>query len=152
MGAYDFVRKVIESKGSLQFWRVKMKPGKPLAFGQINNIPIIGLPGNPVSSFVGFQVFIRPSIQKMVGIKNHKKLILQSELQSPLESNPRESYIPAVLHKDKNQYKVLPIANQSSGNLYALAQTNSLIILPAGVKFFNKGETVDVWKLDCHVS
>ena len=100
---------------------------------------------------MGFQVFIRPAIQKMIGIIQRQNIIIPSELQTPLQSNPRESYIPAVLQKDQNQYKVIPITNQSSGNLYALSQTNSLIILPAGVQFFNKGDLVDVWILDCHI-
>ncbi|PIY44123.1 MAG: molybdopterin molybdochelatase, partial [Armatimonadetes bacterium CG_4_10_14_3_um_filter_66_18] len=57
VGAFDFVKEVVESKGSLNFWRVNMRPGKPLAFGEYRGIPFIGLPGNPVSAFVTFEVF-----------------------------------------------------------------------------------------------
>lgn len=150
MGAYDFVRIIIEKHGSLNFWRVNMKPGKPLAFGHINETPIIGLPGNPVSAYVGFNVFIVPTLQKLAGITNPSQFLIQATLLSPLQAISRESYIPAMLENSKDGYTVTPIRNQSSGNLFSLVQTNSLIILPGGVEFFNIGDNVNVWKTDCH--
>lgn len=62
VGAFDFVRTVVQSDGALDFRRVNMRPGKPLAFGNFQSVPFIGLPGNPVSAFVGYEVFIRPAI------------------------------------------------------------------------------------------
>jgi molybdopterin molybdotransferase len=67
VGAFDFVKEVIESNGKMDFWRVNMRPGKPLAFGEYGNIPFIGLPGNPVSAFVGFEVFVRAAIGRLSG-------------------------------------------------------------------------------------
>jgi len=148
MGEYDYVRKAIEEKGTLEFWRVNIKPGKPIAFGYIEQTPIIGLPGNPVSSYVGYHVFILPVIRKLSGRENPSRLIIQAALDSDLRSNERESYIPATIKKDTNQYKVTPAQNQSSGNLYSLVQTNSLIILPGGVEFFKANDKVNVWIFD----
>ncbi|MFT3895929.1 MAG: molybdopterin molybdotransferase MoeA [Anaerolineales bacterium] len=70
VGAYDFIKEVIESHGKMDFWRVNMRPGKPLAFGEYRDIPFIGLPGNPVSAFVGFEVFVRPALGRLGGLLN----------------------------------------------------------------------------------
>jgi molybdopterin molybdotransferase len=67
VGAFDYIKEVIESQGSLDFWRVNMRPGKPLAFGEYRGVNFIGLPGNPVSAFVGFEVFVRAVIGKLAG-------------------------------------------------------------------------------------
>src|SRR6185369_2275777 len=67
VGAFDFVKQVIETNGRMDFWRANMRPGKPLAFGEYKGIPFIGLPGNPVSSFVGFEIFVRSVLDKLSG-------------------------------------------------------------------------------------
>ena len=68
VGALDYVKEVVESNGKLDFWRVNMRPGKPLAFGEYRGVPFIGLPGNPVSAFMGFEVFARPAIGRLAGM------------------------------------------------------------------------------------
>lgn len=148
VGAYDIVRRVIENDGKLKLWRVNMRPGKPLAFGEFMDIPFIGLPGNPVSAFVGFQVFVRPALQKMMTGNIIPFTTQKARLLEAVSSDGRETYIPATLTNLKNEPVVRPASNQSSGNLYALIPGNSLIILSLGVKFLNKGELVDVVKLD----
>ena len=144
MGTYDFVRKVIEKEGRLEFWKVNIKPGKPLAFGYLRDTPIIGLPGNPVSSFVGYHVFIIPIIKQMSGIEYRSNYLTQAALLSPIAPNTREQYIPAQFSKSPTP-SVQPANNQGSGNLFSLVQSNSLIILPSGVEFFNKGDIVNIW-------
>ncbi len=67
VGAFDYVKSVVEADGELDFWKVNMRPGKPLAFGKYHGIPFFGLPGNPVSAFVGFEVFVRPALEKLSG-------------------------------------------------------------------------------------
>ena len=67
VGAFDYIKEVIESNGSLDFWQVNMRPGKPLAVGEYRGLPFIGLPGNPVSAFVGFEVFVRPALGRLAG-------------------------------------------------------------------------------------
>jgi len=148
MGAYDIVRRVLESEGNLKLWRVNMRPGKPLAFGEYQNVPFIGLPGNPVSAFVGFTIFVRPALNKMSGGEFLSHPLQKARLKQSVESDGRESYIPANLSQEDDEWVVQPAVNQSSGNLFALISGNSLIILPNSVKFLNKGELVDVLKLD----
>ena len=75
VGAFDFVRTVVEAHGQLNFWRVNMRPGKPLAFGNYRDIPFIGLPGNPVSAYVGYEIFVRPALLKMAGIQRWQRVL-----------------------------------------------------------------------------
>lgn len=148
MGAYDIVRRVLEAKGTLKLWRVNMRPGKPLAFGEFQNVPFIGLPGNPVSAFVGFNIFVRPALMKMSGEDFIIYPLQKAKLKHSVESDGRESYIPANLSQADDEWVVEPAVNQSSGNLFALIPGNSLIIVPNSVKFLSKGELVSVLKLD----
>jgi molybdopterin molybdotransferase len=68
VGAHDYVRSVVEEHGRLDFWRVNVRPGKPLAFGSYRDIPVIGLPGNPVSAYIGFLLFVLPVLYKLSGL------------------------------------------------------------------------------------
>ena len=146
MGAFDVVRKVLETRGRVELWKVNMRPGKPLTFGRYRDIPFIGLAGNPVSAFVGFQVFVLPALRHMAGTATPLKTI-EARLTADLRSDGRESYIPASLKNEQDAWFVEPVQNQSSGNLYALIPTNSLIILPVGVEFLKKGEPVKVFEM-----
>lgn len=147
MGAYDLVRQVLESEGDLKLWKVNMRPGKPLAFGEYRGVPFIGLPGNPVSAFVGFHVFVFPAILAMKGIPAKGAILQEAVLLEDLRSDGRESYVPANLEQKGETWVVQPAVNQSSGNLYALVPTNSLILVPVGVKFLSKDQIVSVRKL-----
>ena len=80
VGAFDFVRSVIEDHGRINFWRVNMRPGKPLAYGNYRGVPIVGLPGNPVSAFIGFIVFISPIIARLRGQLDWKRTIVRAIL------------------------------------------------------------------------
>ena len=123
-----------------------MRPGKPLTFGSYRQRPFIGLAGNPMSAFVGFHIFVSPAISKLKGTHYESKVVTAT-LKREMHSDGRESYIPGFLeHKDQGSY-VSPVVNQSSGNLYALNTTNSLIILPVGVEFLSEGELVKVIEL-----
>jgi len=148
MGAYDLVRQVMESEGTLDLWKVNMRPGKPLAFGTYRQIPFIGLPGNPVSAFVGYQIFVQEGLRQMQGLPPTEAETIQAALASPVHSDGRESYIPASLFKQDGKWVAQPDKNPSSGNLYALIPGNSLIIVPVGVKFLNINDVVKVRLLD----
>ena len=82
VGAFDFVRSVIEEHGRINFWRVNMRPGKPLAYGNYRGVPIVGLPGNPVSAFIGFVVFISPIIARLRGQLDWKRTIVRGFLKN----------------------------------------------------------------------
>ncbi len=145
VGAYDFIRIIIAEQGDLDFWKVNMRPGKPFLFGHYRGVPYVGLPGNPVSSFVGFEVFLRPALHYMGGVENWNRLTWQATLTEEVTSDGRESYLRVVLEKDNEKWSARPIDNQGSGNLYSLAQANGMIIVPAGVESLPAGATVEAW-------
>jgi len=149
VGVFDFVRQVIEEHGSLDFWRVNMRPGKPVAFGNYMGVPFLGLPGNPVSAYIGCLLFVLPILRYLQGLPavapNTLKAILKEPLTSP---DGRESYYRGKLTKTINGYEAALASHQGSGNLYSLVQANALLIVPAGVKQIPAGETVNAWLLD----
>lgn len=134
VGAFDFVKSVVEQNGYVEFWRVNMRPGKPLTFGYFQGIPFIGLPGNPVSAFVSYEIFVRPAIFRMSGIENADQLILQVRLIDPIESDGRESYFRAFVKRQEDQWIARLTGHQGSGNLRSLIQANALLVIPSGVK------------------
>jgi molybdopterin molybdotransferase len=148
VGAFDFVRAVVEQYGNLAFWRVNMRPGKPIAFGHYKDTPFIGLPGNPVSAFVGFEVFVRPAIMKMNGVRavEHRKQIVS--LQEAINSDGRESYLRGVISYQDGNWRARLTGHQGSGNLRSLVQANALLLVPSGVKFLPIGSEVEAWIID----
>ncbi len=147
VGAYDFVKDVIESNGRLDFWKVNMRPGKPLAFGAYRGIPFIGLPGNPVSAFVGFEVFVREAISKLRGASDGIRLKVRVRCAEAIESDGRESYLRAVVSEVNGSYLATLTGHQGSGNLLSLVQANALLIIPAGVKSAPVGQEMEAWLL-----
>ena len=148
VGAFDYVRAVVEEYGELNFWRVNMRPGKPLAFGTYRDTPFVGLPGNPVSAFMGFEVFLRPAIYKLAGQMGWERPVLRATLKEMVESDGRESYLRAIINREDNRLFARLTGHQGSGNLYSLVQANGLIIVPAGVTSVPAGTQVDVWPLE----
>ena len=147
VGAFDFVKKVIEDSGKMDFWRVNMRPGKPVAFGEYKGIPVIGLPGNPVSAFVGFEVFVRPTIQKLGGLIRSNRQIVRVICEEEIESDGRESYLRAEIREVDGSLVAQLTGHQGSGNLHSLVQANALLIIPAGVKCVPAGQEIIAWML-----
>jgi molybdopterin molybdotransferase len=147
VGALDFIREAVERDGRIIFWRVNMRPGKPLVFGYYRDVPFVGLPGNPVSAFVGFEVFLRPVLLKMMGLAEIKRLALRARMLEPLESDGRETYLRGIVSWQDGEMVGRLTGHQGSGNLRSLVQANALLILPSGVKYVPTGAQVDVWIL-----
>ena len=147
VGAFDFVKQVIEESGKMDFWRVNMRPGKPVAFGEYKGIPVIGLPGNPVSAFVGFEVFVRPAIQKLGGLIDLSRQIVRVKCEDEIQSDGRESYLRAELRDVDGSFVARLTGHQGSGNLHSLVQANALLIIPAGVKCVPAGQEITAWIL-----
>ena len=104
VGVYDFIRDVILEDGSLSFWKVNMRPGKPLTFGEYKKVPFVGLPGNPVSAYVSTLVFIKPIINQLLGMQ--EKINLNTAiLEEEIRSDGRESYLRAEISFDQTNYK-----------------------------------------------
>jgi len=147
VGAFDFIKDVVEAQGELTFWRVNMRPGKPLAFGKFKGIPFIGLPGNPVSAFVGFEVFVRPALERISGLELVNRPRVRVRLAESLSSDGRESYLRANVLEENGILCAHLAGHQGSGNLLSIVQANALLIIPAGVKSLATGEDVDAWLL-----
>jgi molybdopterin molybdotransferase len=148
VGAFDFVRSIIQSDGELEFWRVNIRPGKPIAFGKFQGVPFIGLPGNPVSAFVGYEVFGRPSILRLSGVENPIRSRIKTKIGEDIRSDGRESYLRAVVHSQNGEWIARLTGHQGSGNLLSLVQANALLIIPSGVKSLPSGTEVEAWLLN----
>jgi molybdopterin molybdotransferase len=145
VGAFDFVREVVEQNGELGFWKVNIRPGRPLVFGHYRGVPFIGLPGNPVSAFVGYEVFIKPVIQKLAGMKIQPRETVRVVLTEAIESDGRESYLRGYVEKRQEGLIAKLIGHQGSGNLLSLVRSNALLIIPSEVKSLPSGAEIDAW-------
>lgn len=143
VGAFDYVKEVIEAQGKMDFWKVNMRPGKPLAFGEFRGFPFIGLPGNPVSAFAGFEVFVRDVLHKLGGRSDGSRLKVKVRCAEEIESDGRESYLRASLHEQDGIQFASLTGHQGSGNLLSLVQADALLIIPAGVKCVPAGQDVE---------
>jgi molybdopterin molybdotransferase len=148
VGAFDYVKSVVEARGQLDFWRVNMRPGKPIAFGLYKDVPFIGLPGNPVSAFAGFEVFVRPAVLKMSGFEETLRPSRRVRLAESITSDGRESYLRAVVTYKDGEWHARLAGHQGSGNLRSLVLANALLIIPSGVKSLPSGTEVEAWFLE----
>ena len=148
VGAYDLVKDVVRAEGELDFWRVRMRPGKPLAFGQFHGVPFFGLPGNPVSALVTFEQFVRPAILKMSGRVNWRKPAIKVELADPVTSDGRETYVRVSVRWEGDRYVARLSGAQASNVLSALVAANALVIIPEGQKHVEAGARVMAQMLD----
>ena len=144
VGDRDYVKPVLEELGELELWRVAMKPGKPLAFGRIGKSLFFGLPGNPVSAMVTFELFVRPVLQKMQGKLNWDRPVVQATLTEPVahESGRRE-YVRAMTTLENGTWNATPTGSQASNRLTSLCGANSLLVLPADTSDYAAGSVVD---------
>ncbi len=149
VGVFDYVQQVITQQGNLSFWRVNMRPGKPVAFGHYKGIPFLGVPGNPVSAYIGCLVFALPFIRKLHGQPPFAQKTIKAVLTEALKSTDgRESFYRGILHTENGINKASLAGHQGSGNLFSLVQANALLIVPAGVKMIPAGAEVTAWSLD----
>lgn len=148
MGAYDFVRSVIENRGVLEFWRINLRPGKPLLFGYFDEVPVLGLPGNPVSALVTFEIFVRRVLDTLSGVSNANKLSIHAYLDHDIKSDGRESYLRARVDRVEGKYRANLVGSQDSGDLSSLVLANALIIIPEGVQSLARESIVEAWLLD----
>jgi len=147
VGVYDFVRIAVEKQGKLNFWRANIRPGKPIAFGEYCGIPFMGLPGNPVSSFVGFMVFALPAIRKMSGSQQIFAKTIRVITGEEIESDGRESYLRVNLKEDDGKIIATQAGHQGSGNIFSLL-AKALLIVPSGVKSLPFGTECNALLLD----
>jgi molybdopterin molybdotransferase len=150
VGDYDIVKDVLNREGAMHFWQVNMKPGKPLAFGLIGAMPLLGLPGNPVSAIISFETFARPAILTMLGRTKFARPYVMAVLQDRAENNAgRRNYIRVhVARNDAGEYIATTTGEQGSGILTSLSRANGLLEMPPDVLAYKPGERVKITMLD----
>jgi molybdopterin molybdotransferase len=136
MGEYDLVKQVLGSLGSVDFWKVAMKPGKPFAFGRVTGRPFFGLPGNPVSVFVSFEQFVRPAILTMMGSRHVFRVRRMGRAAQPLDGDEqRLTFARVAFDRDEERdFVVRPAGGQGSNMLTALSRADALAVIPPGVE------------------
>ena len=154
VGDFDFVKNVMGEIGNaMHFWQVAMRPGKPLAFGAIEGVPLFGLPGNPVSAMVSFEQFVRPSLLKMQG---HKRIFRQTIKAVCADEIQKKSgfrhFIRAIVKKEKDKYVTTTTGDQGSGILKSMVNANGLIVMGKNETRIKKGTEVTVQLLDDSLS
>lgn len=143
VGAFDVVKTVIEAMGEIGFWKVNMRPGKPLAFGQVRGVPFLGLPGNPVSALISFDVFAHPAILKLAG-KPYHPATTEAELAEPMRSDGRRTYMRVTLERTNGKLIAHSTGTQSSGALSSLVLADGLMIVPEGLTDIEAGTRLPV--------
>lgn len=143
VGEHDVVKTVLAKLGEINFWRVAMKPGKPQAYGIADGKPIFGLPGNPVSSLVVFELFVRPALLKMAGHTNLFRPTFKAVLaESVTNRDGRVNYMRAILKVSDGEITAQTTGPQGSGILHSLVLANGLITIPTATTL-QAGEKVD---------
>ena len=154
VGKADFMKEVLSEVGEILFWKLAMKPGRPLAYGKIKNAHYFGLPGNPVSAMVTFYQMVQPAIKKLMGIANYyppptfKVKCNQKILKKP----GRMEFQRGILSKINNEWLVEPTRSQGSGVLSSMSEANCFIVLSSKQGAVAKGEMVFVQYMEGVVS
>ncbi len=145
VGDYDVVKAVLDRLGVLQWWQVAIKPAKPLAFGLLRGVPLFGLPGNPVSSHVSFELFARPALRRVMGDPEPDRPRVQAVAGAPMPRRPdgKIHFDRVRVAYDAGTYRAVRSGAQASNALAALADANGLAVLPDG-HGVAAGETIEV--------
>jgi molybdopterin molybdotransferase len=144
VGRHDHVRGVIERLGTLEFWRIRVQPGKPLAFGAVENVPVMGLPGNPVSALVTFELFARPLIRRLLGLSGSGRLALPVVARDRVpKDTERRAYLRVRVARGADGLVAHSAGGQASSQLRSLAAANALLVVPEGEPAAEPGRTYD---------
>lgn len=145
IGDFDVVKDVLQSEGAIDIWQVRMKPGKPLAFGVLNSTPLLGLPGNPVAALVSFEQFGRPALLKMLGRVDIEMPSVTATIACELTNRGgRRHFVRGVLELDGPGFRVRPVGDQGSAVLTSVVRSNCLIVVPETMELVHAGSSVEV--------
>lgn len=148
VGDTDLVRTVIEEAGNLKFWSIALKPGKPLAVGNVNGSLFFGLPGNPVSTIITYLLFVAPTIDGLSGLLWRKPTHFQATLTTAIHHRTgRREYQRGILLSREGSLQVTPTGDQSSNRLASFYQCNCLIEVPSHRAELRQGDTANIWLL-----
>lgn len=144
VGQHDHVRNVLEAAGSLDFWRVAVQPGKPLAVGDFEGVTVIGLPGNPVSALVTFELFARPMIRAMLGLSGDGRLHMEVRPRERIAKDPeRRAFLRVTVWNDAGEMLARPTGGQGSAQIRPLAEANALLVVPEGEETADPSRTYE---------
>ncbi|MBD3610805.1 MAG: molybdopterin molybdenumtransferase MoeA, partial [Gammaproteobacteria bacterium] len=146
VGDADYVKMILDDLGKIDFWKLNMKPGRPLAFGQLNKAMFFGLPGNPVAVMVTFFQFVIPAIRKMMGEESQDELTINAICQTKLKKNPgRTEFQRGIMSRNEaGEMIVTSSGSQGAGILSSISRSNCLIILDEAQGTVEAGDTVSV--------
>ncbi len=146
VGDADYIKEILEKQGTVDFWKVAMKPGRPLTFGKLDSTYFFGLPGNPVSVMVTFYQFVQPALKKLMGETVYSPIMMKVPCISKLKKRPgRVEYQRGVLEQDENGRMIVrKTGKQGSGILRSMADANCFIVLPLESEGVTPDEMVDV--------
>jgi len=146
VGEADYVQEILHNCGEVDFWKIAIKPGKPLAFGTIGGCYFFGLPGNPVAVVVTFQQIVLPALRQLSGVSSAKPLTLTATCTSPLKKSPgRQEYQRGILSQDEHgEFFVVSAGRQGSNILSSMSQSNCYIVLPPTCNGVQAGDSVTV--------
>lgn len=149
VGDHDYIKDVLDRGGGVQFWKVRLRPGKPLLFGRFGDRPVIGLPGNPTSAAVTFELFVRPAIRTMLGATPFRPCIAAHVDERTPGGGGRRTYVRVRLVAEADGIHAQPAGPQDSAMLLPLAQADGLLIVGEDVPALDPGDTapVLVWRL-----
>jgi molybdopterin molybdotransferase len=149
VGDFDLVKRVLATEGQIDFWWVNMKPGKPLAFGSVGGVPLLGLPGNPVAAMISFDLFARPALRKMQGFTDWTWPELTARLASAIErKDGRRHYLRVRLHRTEDGWQADLTGDQGSGILNSMVQADGLAVIPEQAERLPAGAQVRVLLLE----
>jgi molybdopterin molybdotransferase len=143
MGAADYVRTILDEMGAINFWKINMRPGKPVAFGHLGKVPFFGLPGNPVSAMVTYDVLVRPALLKLAG-KTDSAHYVTAVAGETMYSDGRRTYARVTLSRANGQLLAYATGTQSSGALISMVKADGLLIIPEDVREVPGGTTLKV--------
>lgn len=144
VGEHDFVRDALAALGAVMgFWRVRMRPGSPLGFAHVGGVPWIGLPGNPVSTMVCFELYVRPAIRKMQGERALFRRAVRVVSEEPLRTQGRLThFLRAIVREQPDGFTARLTGPQGSGILTSMARANALLVVPEDRNEVAAGETL----------
>lgn len=146
IGDFDLVKQVLAVEGEMHFWSLNMKPGRPLAFGVVSGIPLLGLPGNPVAAMVSTELFAQPALRKMQGFTDWSRPRLRARLAQPIvRKDRRRHYLRVRLESSPEGWQAILTGDQGSGILSSLVLSDGLAIIPEDVEHLPAGTEVEVW-------
>jgi molybdopterin molybdotransferase len=145
VGDFDLVKQVLQAEGEMHFWSINMKPGRPLAFGVVGNVPLLGLPGNPVSAMITTELFGRPALLKMSGFTDLSRTVIRARLTDRIaHKDGRRHYVRVQLAARGGGYEATLTGDQGSGILSSLVLADGLAIIPEEYDHLPAGSEVDV--------